>query len=106
MQKSRWLTSSVALTLAVIMLWAAPTLAQGRGQGQGGWGCGQGQGQGQGQGYGTCPNYPGYQSGQGNRGNNPQANTGRRGPRGGGRAYQPNPQSSSAGNPTTSNVTP
>ena len=94
MKKPRWLTISVALALAVVMLWAAPTLAQGRGKGQGGqgWGCGQGQGQGQGAGYNTCPNYPAYQSGQDNSGNNPQANTGRRGPRGGGRANQPNTQ--------------
>jgi hypothetical protein len=92
MKKQRWLTISVALALAVVMLWAVPTLAQGRGKGQGGqgWGCGQGQGAG---GYNACPNYPAYQSGQGNWGNNPQANTGRRGPRCGGRAYQPNPQS-------------
>ena len=91
MQNHRWLTISVALALAVVMLWAVPTLAQGRGQGQmgqGGQGCGQGQGQGAGN--GTCPAVPAYQSGQGNCGNNPQANTGRRGPRGGGRAYQPN----------------
>ena len=91
MKKPRWLTISVALALAVVMLWAVPTLAQGRGKGQG-WGCGQGQGQGQGAGYNTCPNYPAYQSGQDNSGNNPQANTGRRGPRGGGRANQPNTQ--------------
>jgi hypothetical protein len=72
------------------MLWAVPTLAQGRGKGQGGqgWGCGQGQGAGN----GTCPAVPGYQSGQGNCGNNPQAGTGRRGPRGGGRMNQPNTQ--------------
>ena len=90
MKKPRWLTISVALALAVVLLWAAPTLAQGRGKGQGG----QGQGcvQGQGAGYNTCPNYPAYQSGQDNSGNNPQASTGRRGPRGGGRAYQPNTQ--------------
>ncbi|HZK14907.1 MAG TPA: hypothetical protein VFC55_10325, partial [Desulfobaccales bacterium] len=82
---------------AVVMLWAVPTLAQGRGkgqmgQGQGGqgWGCGQGQGQGQGAGAATCPAVPGYQTGQGNCGNNPQANTGRRGPRGRGRMNQPN----------------
>ena len=77
------------------MLWAVPTLAQGRGKGQWGqgWGCGQGQGQGQGAGYNTCPNYPAYQSGQGTRCNNPQANTGGRGPRGGGRNSQPNTQS-------------
>ena len=98
MKSHRWLTISVALTLAVVMFWAAPTLAQGRGKGQGGqgWGCGQGQGQGQGQGAGynnTCPNYPAYQTGQDNWGDNPQANTGRRGPRGGGRASQPNTQS-------------
>jgi hypothetical protein len=94
MKKPRWLTISVALALAVVMLWAAPTLAQGRGKGQGGqgWGCGQGQGQGQGAGYNTCPNYPAYQSGQVNSGNSPQASTGRRGPRGGGRASQPNTQ--------------
>ena len=90
MKSHRWLTISVALALAVVMLWAAPTLAQGRGKGQGGqgWGCGQGQGAG----YNTCPVYPAYQTGQDNWGNNPQANTGRRGPRGGGRGYQPNPQ--------------
>jgi hypothetical protein len=89
MKKPRWLKISVALALAVVMLWAAPTLAQGRGRGQGqGWGCGQGQGQG----YNTCPNYPAYQTGQGTWGNNPQAGAGRRGPRGGGRAYQANTQ--------------
>lgn len=92
MKNHRWLTISVALALAVVMLWAVPTLAQGRGKGQGGQG-GQGQGCGQGQGAGqgsaTCP---AYQGGQGNCRNNPQANTGRRGPRGGGRAYQPNTQ--------------
>ena len=95
MKKPRWLTISVALALAVVMLWAVPTLAQGRGQGQwgqGGQGCGQGQGQGQGAGSTTCPADPAYQSGQGNCGNNPQASMGRRGPRGGGRAYQPNTQ--------------
>ena len=99
MKKPRWLTISVVLALTVVMLWAVPTLAQGRGQGQcgqggQGWGCGQGQGQGQGQGAGsgTCPAYPAYQSGQGNQGNNPQANTERRGPRGGGRMNQPNTQ--------------
>ena len=84
MKKPRWLTISVALALAAVMLWAAPTLAQGRGKGQGG--------QGQGAGYNTCPNYPAYQTGQDNWGNNPQASTGRRGPRGGGRASQPNTQ--------------
>jgi hypothetical protein len=92
MKKQKWLTISVALALAVVMLWAAPTWAQGCGQGQGrgqGWGCGQGQGQGQGAGYNTCPNYPAYQTSQGTWGNNPQAGAGRRGPRGGGRAYQP-----------------
>ena len=93
MKNHRWLTISVALALAVVMLWAVPTLAQGRGKGQGGqggqgWGCGQGQGAGS----NTCPAYPAYQSGQDNPGNNPQANTGRRGPRGGGRFNQPNPQ--------------
>ena len=84
MKKPRWLTISVALALAAVMLWAAPTLAQGRGKGQGG--------QGQGAGYNTCPNYPAYQTGQDNWGNNPQAGTGRRGPRGGGRNSQPNTQ--------------
>jgi hypothetical protein len=93
MKKPRRLTISVAFTLAVVMLWAVPTLAQGRGRGQWGqggqgWGCGQGQGAG----ANTCPAYPAYQSGQGNWGNDPQANTGRRGPRGGGRYYQPNTQ--------------
>ena len=93
MKSHRWLTISVALALTVVMLWALPILAQGPGKGQGGqgWGCG-GQGQGQGAGNNTCPAYPAYQSGQGNWCNNPQANTGRRGPRGGGRAYQPNTQ--------------
>ena len=95
MKSHRWLTISMALALAVVMLWAVPTLAQGRGKGQGGqggqgqgWGCGQGQGAG----AATCPAVPGYQSGQGNCGNNPQANTGRRGPRGGGRMNQPSTQ--------------
>jgi hypothetical protein len=101
MKKSGMLKISVALVLAAAMLWAAPTLAQGRGKGQWGqggqgWGCGQGQGMGQGAGqgagYGTCPNYPGYQNPQGNSGNNPQGNFGGRGPRGGGRNSQPNPQ--------------
>jgi hypothetical protein len=95
MKKQKWLTFSVALALAVVMLWAVPTLAQGRNQGQWGqggrgWGCWQGQGQGAG--YAACPNYQGYQNYRGNWGSNPQANTGRRGPRGAGRAYQPNPQ--------------
>jgi hypothetical protein len=94
MKKPRWLTMSVALALAVVMLWAVPTLAQGRGRGQGGQGQGQGWGWGcgQGAGAGTCPAYPAYQRGQGNPGDNPQTNTGRRGPQGGGRAYQPNTQ--------------
>ena len=88
MKSHRWLTISVALALAVVMVWAAPTLAQGPGKGQGGQGCGQGQVAGN----NTCPAYPAYQSGQGNWCNNPQANTGRRGPRGGGRNSQPNTQ--------------
>ena len=95
MKKPRWLTISVVFALTVVMLWAVPTLAQGRGKGQmgqggQGWGCGQGQGQGAGN--GTCPAVPGYQRGQDNSGNNPQANTGRRGLRGGGRMNQPNTQ--------------
>jgi hypothetical protein len=99
MQKSKWFTISIALALAMVMLWAVPSLAQGRGKGQGGqggqgYGCGQGQGQGQGYGpgYANCPNNQGYQNSQGTWGSNTQANTGRRGPRGGGRAYQPNTQ--------------
>jgi hypothetical protein len=80
----------VVLALAVVMVWAAPTLAQGPGKGQGGQGCGQGQGQSAGN--NTCPAYPAYQSGQGKGCNNPQAGTGRRGPRGGGRNSQPNTQ--------------
>jgi hypothetical protein len=93
MKSFRCLSISLALALAVAMLWAAPTLAQGRGGGQWGQGCGQGQGQGMGYaGYGTCPNNQGYQNSQGNWSNNPQANTGRRGPRGGGRNSQTNPQ--------------
>ena len=92
MKSYRWLTISVALALTVAMLWAVPTLAQGRGKGQGGQGWGCGQGQGQGAGYNTCPNYPAYQRGQGPWCNNPQNNTGGRGPRGGGRNFQPNTQ--------------
>jgi hypothetical protein len=94
MKKQRWLTISVALALGVVLVWAAPTLAQRRNQGQGGqgWGCGQAPGASQGAGYNTCPNYPAYQGGQGQGCNNPQAGTGRRGPRGGARASQPNTQ--------------
>ena len=86
MKRQRWPAITVALTLAVVLLWAAPTLAQGRGKarGQGGQGWGQGQGPGQGVGNNTCPNYPAYQSGQG-KWAHPQANAGGRGPRGGGR---------------------
>jgi hypothetical protein len=96
MKKPRWLTITMALTLAAVMLWAVPTLAQGRGKGQRGqgWGCGQGQGQGQGQGagYNTCPNYQAYQSGQGTWCTGPQTGAGRRGPRTGMRNAQPNTQ--------------
>ena len=92
MKSHRWLKISLALALAVVMLWAVPTLAQGRGRGQGGQGQGMYCGQGQGAGANTCPAYPGYQSGQGNPDNNPQASTGRRGPRGDGRFNQPNTQ--------------
>jgi hypothetical protein len=99
MKKHGWLTITVALALAVVMLWAVPTLAQGRGKGQWGqggqgWGCAQGPGQGQlqGAGYNACPNYPAYQTGQGPWCNYPQAGAGRRGPRGGGRTYQPDTQ--------------
>jgi hypothetical protein len=92
MKKPRWLTISVALALAVVMLWALPTLAQGRGKGPGGQGQGWGCAQGQGAGANTCPVSPAYQSGQGNACNNPQATTGRRGQRGGGRAAQPTTQ--------------
>jgi hypothetical protein len=92
MKNHKWLTISVALALAVVMLWAIPTLAQGRGKGQGGQGWGCGQGQGQGAGSGTCPAYPAYQRGQGNAGNNPQANPGRRGLRDGSCVNQPNTQ--------------
>ena len=92
MKNPRWLTISVALALAAVMLWAVPTLAQGRGKGQGGQGWGCGQGQGAAAGNNTCPTYPAYQSGQGTWCNNPQANTGGRGPRGGGRNSQPNTQ--------------
>jgi hypothetical protein len=105
MKKQKWLTICIALALAAVMLWAVPSLAQmhGRGGPWGqGWGCWQGQGQGQGQGQyrgagyaAYCPNYSGYQYYRGNRGywgNNPQANTGSRGPMRGGRNYQPNTQ--------------
>lgn len=98
MKRHGWLTITAALALAVVMLWAAPTLAQGRGKGQmgqggQGWGCGQGQGQGQGQGagYNACPN-PAYQSGQDTWCNTPQAGAGRRGPRSGMRNAPPNTQ--------------
>jgi hypothetical protein len=75
------------------MLWAVPTLAQGRGKGQGGQGQGWGCGQGQGAGAATCPVNPAYQRGQGNPGgNNPQANPGRRGLRDGSCVNQPNTQ--------------
>jgi hypothetical protein len=103
MKKHRWLTISMVLALAMVILCAVPAMAQMRGKGQWGqgnqgWGCGQGQGQGQGQGYGqgygTCPNNQGYQNCQGDWANNPQADTGRRGPKGSGRNYQPNTQPS------------
>jgi hypothetical protein len=95
----KWLTIGIVLALAMVMIWAVPTLAQMRGQGQRGqggqgWGCGQGPGQGMGYGPGNanCPYYQGYQNSQGNPSNNLQTNMGRRGPRGGGRNYQPNTQ--------------
>jgi hypothetical protein len=98
-KKNKWLTISLVLALAMVLLWAVPGMAQMRGkgqQGQGGqgWGCGQGQGQGMGYGAGngTCPINQGYQDAQGS--NNPRANMGRRGPKGGGRNYQPNTQPS------------
>jgi hypothetical protein len=101
MKKNKWLTIGIVLALAMVMLWAVPGMAQMRGKGQRGqggqgWGCGQGQGQGMGYGAGngTCPINQGYQNTQGNWSNNPQANTGRRGPKGGGRNYQPNTQPS------------
>jgi len=98
MKKNKWLTSSIVLALAMIMLWAVPGTAQMRGKGQGGqgWGCGQGQGQGTGYGAGnsTSPNNQGYQNCRGNWNNKPQANLTRRGPRGGGRTTQPNTQPS------------
>ncbi len=96
MKKSKWFTMGIVLTLAVVMAWAAPGVAQMRGKGQGGQGCGQGQAQGYGQcqGNGTCPNYPGYQN-RGKRRNNPQGNMGRRGSsQGGGRNDQPGAQPS------------
>jgi hypothetical protein len=99
MKKNKWLTIAIVLALAVVMIWAVPTLAQVCGQGQrsqGGqaWGCGEGPGQGMGYGPGNanCPYYQGYQNSQGNSSNSPQATMGRRGPRGGGRNYQPNTQ--------------
>ncbi|MGO8760786.1 MAG: hypothetical protein ACLP2P_07440 [Desulfobaccales bacterium] len=72
------------------MLWAVPTLAQGRGQGQWGqagqgWGCGQAQAAGN----NACPNYQASQTGQGPWCTNPQAGAG---PRGGGRNAGPNTQ--------------
>lgn len=100
MKKNKWLTIGLVLALAMVLLWAVPGMAQMRGKGQQGqgWGCGQGQGQGQGMGYGagsgSCPINQGYQSTQGTWSNTPQVNTGRRGPKGGGRNYQPNTQPS------------
>ena len=108
MNKNKWLTIGMVLALAMVLLWAVPGMAQMRGKGQWGqggqgWGCGQGPGMGYGQGYGqgyaNCPNYQGNQYGQGNWSTNPQVNMGRRGPRGGGRNYQPNTQ------PSAPNVT-
>jgi hypothetical protein len=101
MKRSKSFMIWVALTLAAVMLWAVPTLAQGRGSGQWGqggqgWGCGQGQGQGQGAGYAACPNYSNYQNSQGNWGNKSQNNSRRRGLRGGGRTYQPTPQTTAS----------
>jgi hypothetical protein len=99
MNKNKLLTTGIVLALAVVMIWAVPTLAQMRGQGQRGqggqgWGCGQGAGQGMGYGPGNvnCPYYQGDQNSQGTPSNNPQANMGRRGLRGGGRNYQPSTQ--------------
>jgi hypothetical protein len=100
MKKCRWLTASMILALTVVVLAAVPALAQGRGNGQWGqggqgYGCGQGQGQGYGPGYANCPNNQdnqGYQNCRGTGGNNTQAYSGRRGMRGGGRAYQPSTQ--------------
>ena len=108
MKNQRWYTISVVLALAVVMLWAVPTLAQGRGQGQGGqggqgWGCGQGQGQGAGN--GTCPAVPGYQSGQGNSRQQPPGQ--HRPPGSPGRRPHESAQHSAhyAPDPITSNVT-
>lgn len=101
MRKNKWLTIGLILALAMVMLWAVPSMAQMRGKGQWGqggqgwgWGCGQGQGMGYGAANGTCPNYQGYQNSQGNWSTNPQAYMGRRGPKGSGRNYQPNTQPS------------
>jgi hypothetical protein len=96
MNRTNWLTIGIVLALTAVMLGAAPGLAQmrgngQRGQGNQGWGCGQGQGMGPG--AGACPAYSGSQNQDSqNWGNNPQTNTGRRGPRGAGRNYQPNTQ--------------
>lgn len=101
MKKNKWLTISLVLALAMVMLWALPGMAQMRGKGQWGqggqgWGCGQGQGQGMGYGAGngSCPINQGYQNTQGTWSNNPQVNMGRRGPKGAGRNYQLNTQPS------------
>ncbi len=100
MKKQKWLTICIALALAAVMFWAVPSLAQMRGRGGPwgqGWGCWQGQGQARGPGYAAyCPYYSGnqYSRGRGYWGNNPQANTGNRGPVKGGRNYQPNTQPS------------
>jgi len=95
MKTPKWMAMGVALAMAVVMVWAAPSLAQGRGKGQRGQAgqgrvCGQGPGQGQGAGYGSCPYYSGDQNSRGYRSNNSQANSGRQGRRGGGRFYQSN----------------
>ena len=111
MKKHRWLTITVTLALAVVMLWAVPTLAQGRGKGHGArvaraGAAARARARPRAPAYNTCPNYPAYQSGQGPWCNNPQAGAGRRGPRGGGRNAQPNPQTTAPHNPITSNPTP
>jgi len=94
MKKQKSLLTMIALALAGTIVWAAPTLAQGRGQGQQCQGgvCRQGQGQVQGQGKANCPN---YQSRNCPRSGDAasQGKAGRRG-RGQGRNQQSNPRPS------------
>lgn len=101
MENLRWLATCLAVALAGIIIWTEAGFAQGRGggpRGQANQGY-QGEQLTRGPNYQNCPNYPAYQycpqNPQG-QGNNPQ---GRRGPRRGGRAIQPTPQTNQTNPP-------